>query len=98
LPPSPPVLLLAIAANAYAVRTFPYAFEGTFIDTPTLRSITTNTTPRTWPTLNKATEGKPEVPVLGLESAIDAGRLQSPNSGGSPQITFLFWEEMAPRI
>ena len=87
-----------IAANAYAVPDLPYAFEGLepFIGTPTMKLHHDKHHATYVANLNKATEGKPEVPVLDLmESAIDAGP-GIRNSGGGHYNHAFFWEEMAP--
>jgi Fe-Mn family superoxide dismutase len=87
-----------VAANAYAVPDLPYPFEGLepIIDTPTMKLHHDKHHATYVANINKATEGKPEKPIVELmESAIDAGPAFR-NSGGGHYNHAFFWEEMAP--
>lgn len=84
-------------ANAYAVPDLPYPFEGLepYIDAPTMKIHHDKHHATYVANINKATEGKDEVPILDLmENALDAGPIR--NSGGGHYNHAFFWEEMAP--
>ena len=64
------------AANAYSVPDLPYPFEALepYIDAPTMKLHHDKHHATYVANINKATEGKDEVPILDLmESAIEAG-------------------------
>lgn len=85
-------------ANAYSVPDLPYAFEALepYIDTPTMKIHHDKHHGTYVANINKATEGKPEKPILDLmESAIEAGPAVRNNGGGHYNHAF-FWTEMAP--
>ena len=85
-------------ANAYSVPDLPYAFDALepHIDAPTMKIHHDKHHGTYVANINKATEGKPEVPILDLqESAIEAGAAFR-NSGGGHYNHAFFWEEMAP--
>jgi superoxide dismutase, Fe-Mn family len=84
-------------ANAFSVPDLPYSFEALepYIDTPTM-SIHHDKHHATYvANLNKATEGKPEKPLLELmENALEATPIR--NNGGGHYNHAFFWDEMAP--
>lgn len=85
-------------ANAYVLPDLPYAFEALepAIDTPTMKIHHDKHHATYVANINKATEGKPEVPILDLmENAIEAGP-GIRNSGGGHYNHAFFWTEMAP--
>lgn len=84
-------------ANAYVVPDLKYPYESLepFIDTPTMKIHHDKHHATYVANLNKATEGKPEVPILDLmENALDATPIR--NSGGGHYNHAFFWDEMAP--
>lgn len=85
------------SANAYSVPDLPYAFEALepYIDAPTMK-IHHDKHHATYVTnLNKATEGKAEVPILDLmANALEATPIR--NNGGGHYNHAFFWQEMAP--
>eukprot|EP00522_Entomoneis_paludosa_P002284 CAMPEP_0172471678 /NCGR_PEP_ID=MMETSP1065-20121228/67941_1 /TAXON_ID=265537 /ORGANISM="Amphiprora paludosa, Strain CCMP125" /LENGTH=275 /DNA_ID=CAMNT_0013229789 /DNA_START=1119 /DNA_END=1946 /DNA_ORIENTATION=- len=86
------------AAQAYFVPDLPYPFEALepYIDTPTMKIHHDKHHATYVANINKATEGKDEVPILDLmESAIEAGP-GFRNSGGGHYNHAFFWSEMAP--
>ena len=86
------------AANAYTVPDLPYAFEALepFIDAPTMKIHHDKHHATYVANINKATEGKPEVPILDLMAdALEAGPAYRNNGGGHYNHAF-FWDEMAP--
>jgi len=84
-------------ANAYSVPDLNYPFEALepYIDAPTMK-IHHDKHHATYVTnINKATEGKDEVPILDLmENALDATPIR--NNGGGHYNHAFFWDEMAP--
>ena len=91
----------AIAApavsNAYEVPDLPYAFEALepYIDAPTMKIHHDKHHATYVANINKAMEGKDEVPILDLmENALDATPVR--NSGGGHYNHAFFWDEMAP--
>jgi Fe-Mn family superoxide dismutase len=91
----------AIAApaisNAYFVPDLPYPFEALepYIDTPTMKIHHDKHHATYVANINKAREGKPEVPILDLMAdALEAGPIR--NSGGGHYNHAFFWEEMMP--
>jgi len=87
----------APAANAYVVPDLPYAFEALepYIDAPTMKIHHDKHHATYVANINKATEGKDEVPILDLmENALDATPVR--NSGGGHYNHAFFWTEMAP--
>jgi len=88
----------AIAANAYAVPDLPYPFEALepYIDTPTMKLHHDKHHATYVANINKAREGKDDVPILDLMAdALDAGVAVRNNGGGHYNHAF-FWAEMAP--
>lgn len=86
-----------VAANAYSVPDLPYAFEALepYIDAPTMKIHHDKHHATYVANINKATEGKDEVPILDLMAdALEAGPVR--NSGGGHYNHAFFWEEMAP--
>lgn len=86
------------AANAYFVPDLPYAFEGLepYIDAPTMKIHHDKHHGTYVANINKAREGKPEVPILDLMAdALEAGPGVR-NSGGGHYNHAFFWEEMLP--
>merc|ERR1719162_2356905 len=84
-----------VIANAYTVPDLPYPYEGLepFIDTPTMKFHHDKHHATYVANLNKATEGKAEVPILDLmENALDATPIR--NSGGGHYNHAFFWDEM----
>mmetsp|Transcript_3038 Transcript_3038/g.4681 ORF Transcript_3038/g.4681 Transcript_3038/m.4681 type:complete len:268 (-) Transcript_3038:150-953(-) len=85
------------ASNAYSVPDLPYGFDALepYIDAPTMK-IHHDKHHGTYVTnINKATEGKDEVPILDLMAdALEAGPVR--NSGGGHYNHAFFWDEMAP--
>ena len=87
-----------LTANAYSVPDLPYAFEALepYIDAPTMKLHHDKHHATYVANVNKATEGKPEVPILDLQAdALAAGPAIRNNGGGHYNHAF-FWEEMAP--
>jgi Fe-Mn family superoxide dismutase len=91
----------AIAApaisNAYFVPDLPYPFEALepYIDAPTMKIHHDKHHATYVANINKAREGKPEVPILDLMAdALEAGPIR--NSGGGHYNHAFFWEEMMP--
>lgn len=85
-------------ANAYALPDLPYDFEALepYIDTPTMKIHHDKHHATYVANINKATEGKDEVPILELQAnALEAGPAFRNNGGGHYNHAF-FWEEMAP--
>lgn len=86
-----------VVANAYSVPDLQYPFEALepYIDAPTMK-IHHDKHHATYVTnINKATEGKDEVPILDLMAdALDATPVR--NSGGGHYNHAFFWDEMAP--
>lgn len=86
-----------VVANAYSVPDLQYPYEALepFVDTPTMKLHHDKHHATYVANLNKATEGKDEVPILDLmENALDAGPIR--NSGGGHYNHAFFWDEMAP--
>ncbi|KAL3938827.1 MAG: hypothetical protein SGBAC_006328, partial [Bacillariaceae sp.] len=84
-------------ANAYFVPDLPYAFEALepYIDAPTMKIHHDKHHATYVANINKAMEGKDEVPILDLMAdALEAGPVR--NSGGGHYNHAFFWEEMAP--
>mmetsp|Transcript_13948 Transcript_13948/g.20604 ORF Transcript_13948/g.20604 Transcript_13948/m.20604 type:complete len:266 (+) Transcript_13948:87-884(+) len=82
-------------ANAYTVPDLPYAFDALepYIDAPTMKIHHDKHHATYVANINKATEGKPEVPILDLMAdALDAGAAR--NSGGGHYNHAFFWELM----
>jgi len=91
------VLGVGSAANAYSVPDLPYPFEALepYIDAPTMKLHHDKHHATYVANVNKATEGKPEKPILDLmENALDATPIR--NNGGGHYNHAFFWEEMAP--
>jgi len=85
------------AANAYAVPDLNYPFEALepYIDAPSMKIHHDKHHATYVANINKATEGKDEVPILDLmENALDATPVR--NSGGGHYNHAFFWTEMAP--
>lgn len=85
------------AAGAYAVPDLPYAFDALepYIDAPTMKIHHDKHHGTYVANINKATEGKEEVPILDLMAdALEATPVR--NSGGGHYNHAFFWEEMAP--
>ena len=85
-------------AGAYTVPDLSYAFEALepIIDTPTMKIHHDKHHATYVANINKATEGKPEVPILELQAdALAAGPAVRNNAGGHYNHAF-FWSEMAP--
>lgn len=85
-------------ANAYTLPDLPYPFEALepAIDTPTMKIHHDKHHATYVANINKATEGKDEVPILDLmENAIEAGPAYR-NSGGGHYNHAFFWTELAP--
>jgi len=90
-------LAVPAAANAYAVPDLQYPYEALepYVDAPTMKIHHDKHHGTYVANLNKATEGKPEVPILDLmENALDATPIR--NSGGGHYNHAFFWDEMAP--
>mmetsp|Transcript_39983 Transcript_39983/g.96516 ORF Transcript_39983/g.96516 Transcript_39983/m.96516 type:complete len:231 (-) Transcript_39983:195-887(-) len=88
----------AAAANAYFVPDLPYPFEALepYIDTPTMKIHHDKHHATYVANINKAMEGKDEVPILDLMAdALEAGPGVR-NSGGGHYNHAFFWAEMAP--
>lgn len=84
--------------NAYSVPDLPYPFEALepYIDTPTMKIHHDKHHATYVANINKAMEGKDEVPILDLmENALEAGPAVRNNGGGHYNHAF-FWTEMAP--
>jgi len=85
------------AASAYVVPDLPYAFDALepYIDAPTMKIHHDKHHGTYVANINKATEGKPEKPILDLMAdALEATPVR--NSGGGHYNHAFFWEEMAP--
>mmetsp|Transcript_3604 Transcript_3604/g.4603 ORF Transcript_3604/g.4603 Transcript_3604/m.4603 type:complete len:270 (+) Transcript_3604:140-949(+) len=83
--------------KAYTVPDLPYPYEALepYIDTPTMKIHHDKHHGTYVANLNKATEGKDEVPILDLmEDALSATPIR--NSGGGHYNHAFFWKEMAP--
>jgi Fe-Mn family superoxide dismutase len=88
--------LPTLAANAYTVPDLPYAYEALepSIDTPTMKLHHDKHHATYVANLNKAMEGKAEVPILDvMENALAAGPAVRNNGGGHYNHAF-FWTEM----
>jgi superoxide dismutase, Fe-Mn family len=86
------------ASHAYTVPDLNYPFEALepYIDAPTMKLHHDKHHATYVANVNKATEGKPEKPILDLmENALDAGAAVRNNGGGHYNHAF-FWDEMAP--
>ena len=86
------------AAGAYFVPDLPYPFEALepYIDTPTMKIHHDKHHATYVANINKAREGKPDVPILDLMAdALEAGPGVR-NSGGGHYNHAFFWSEMAP--
>jgi len=84
-----------VIANAYTVPDLQYPYEALepVIDTPTMKLHHDKHHATYDANLNKATEGKDEVPILDLmENALDATPIR--NSGGGHYNHAFFWDEM----
>lgn len=84
-------------AGAYSVPDLPYPFEALepYIDAPTMKIHHDKHHATYVANINKATEGKPEVPILDLMAdALEAGPVR--NNGGGHYNHAFFWEEMGP--
>jgi len=83
-------------SNAYTLDDLPYAFDALepFIDAPTMKIHHDKHHATYVANINKATEGKDEVPILDLMAdALEAGPGVR-NSGGGHYNHAFFWEEM----
>ena len=88
-------LAAPVLANAYKLDDLPYAYDALepFIDAPTMKFHHDKHHATYIANINKATEGKDEVPILDLMAdALDAGPVR--NSGGGHYNHAFFWEEM----
>ncbi|KAG7366913.1 superoxide dismutase [Nitzschia inconspicua] len=86
-----------LVSNAYSVPDLPYPYEALepYIDTPTMKIHHDKHHATYVANINKAMEGKEEVPILDLmENALDAGPVR--NNGGGHYNHAFFWSEMAP--
>jgi len=84
-----------VIANAYSVPDLQYPYEALepVIDTPTMKLHHDKHHATYVANLNKATEGKDEVPILDLmENALDATPIR--NNGGGHYNHAFFWDEM----
>lgn len=84
-----------VVANAYTVPDLQYPYEALepFVDTPTMKLHHDKHHATYVANLNKATEGKDEVPILDLmENALDATAIR--NNGGGHYNHAFFWDEM----
>jgi Fe-Mn family superoxide dismutase len=84
-------------SNAYTVPdlTYPYESLEPYVDAPTMKLHHDKHHATYVANLNKATEGKDEVPVLDLmENALDATPIR--NNGGGHYNHAFFWDEMTP--
>jgi len=82
-------------ANAYKLDDLPYAYDALepFIDAPTMKFHHDKHHATYVANINKATEGKDEVPILDLMTdALEAGPVR--NSGGGHYNHAFFWDEM----
>lgn len=85
-------------AGAYSVPDLEYPFEALepYIDAPTMKIHHDKHHATYVANINKATEGKDEVPILDLMAdALEAGPAYR-NSGGGHYNHAFFWDEMAP--
>lgn len=85
-----------VVANAYVVPDLQYPFEALepYIDAPTMKIHHDKHHATYVANINKATEGKDEVPILDLMAdALEAGPVR--NSGGGHYNHAFFWETMA---
>lgn len=85
-------------SNAYSVPDLTYDFDALepYIDTPTMKIHHDKHHATYVANINKATEGKDEVPILDLMAdALEAGPAVRNNGGGHYNHAF-FWTEMAP--
>jgi len=92
------VLAAPVISNAYTVPDLPYPYEALepYIDTPTMKIHHDKHHGTYVANVNKATEGKSEVPILDLMAdALEAGPAVRNNAGGHYNHAF-FWSEMAP--
>jgi superoxide dismutase, Fe-Mn family len=90
-------LIAPVVTNAYTVPDLPYPYEALepYIDTPTMKIHHDKHHATYVANINKAMEGKDEVPILDLmENALDAGPVR--NNGGGHYNHAFFWTEMAP--
>jgi len=91
------LLVAPAVTNAYTLPDLPYPFEALepYIDAPTMKIHHDKHHATYVANINKATEGKEEVPILDLMAdALEAGPVR--NSGGGHYNHAFFWEEMAP--
>lgn len=82
-------------SNAYKLDDLPYAYDALepYIDAPTMKFHHDKHHATYVANINKATEGKDEVPILDLMAdALEAGPVR--NSGGGHYNHAFFWEEM----
>jgi Fe-Mn family superoxide dismutase len=82
-------------ANAYKLDDLPYAYDALepYIDAPTMKFHHDKHHATYVANINKATEGKDEVPILDLMAdALEAGPVR--NSGGGHYNHAFFWDEM----
>jgi Fe-Mn family superoxide dismutase len=90
-------LAAPVVSNAYFVPDLPYPYEALepYIDAPTMKLHHDKHHATYVANINKALEGKDEVPILDLmENALDAGPVR--NNGGGHYNHAFFWSEMAP--
>jgi len=84
-------------SGAYTVPDLAYPYESLepYIDAPTMKIHHDKHHATYVANLNKATDGKPEAPILDLmANALEAGPIR--NSGGGHYNHAFFWDEMAP--
>lgn len=89
--------LVPTLSNAYDLPDLPYPFEALepYIDAPTMKIHHDKHHATYVANINKAMEGKKEVPILDLMAdALEAGPVR--NSGGGHYNHAFFWEEMLP--
>ena len=82
-------------ANAYVLEDLPYAYDALepYIDAPTMKFHHDKHHATYIANINKAREGKEEVPILDLMAdALEAGPVR--NSGGGHYNHAFFWSEM----
>lgn len=89
--------LVPTFSNAYDLPDLPYPFDALepYIDAPTMKIHHDKHHATYVANINKAMEGKKEVPILDLMAdALEAGPVR--NSGGGHYNHAFFWEEMLP--
>jgi len=87
--------LLPATANAYTLPDLPYAYDALepYIDAPTMKFHHDKHHNTYLTNINKATEGKPQVNIVDLQTnALEANPIR--NSGGGHYNHAFFWDEM----